>query len=797
MSKSVNRASEVWDLIKPFAVGWFNSVMSQAKGEDTGSDPYAIILYDESKQKKRVYSYSPEGLAAALAAAVAGDAVWLPPGTISAPAGDSYTPGAEISTGAIPVTSQAGVEISGLEIGQWYAVEGFNGYWDPGPGFPMESSKFQLSDGSGFSGVVGRETTGVLYTESPDFCAFSETFTGEDGKIYGRTYFQAAVTSIWVRVQDALGDYFDNLGTLSWRLRSAAYSGVISVPAGVELVGLGKNSIIDGGIVNEGILTNLRVTGTISGGGICRLVANPDAEVFSEQIQSAVAAGTAPLVVASSTLNANLNADLLDGKHAAELLAGAGDRLPPSYHKIAANARYWYGFSHTQQSAVVSGGGKTFVFYFGDDYDEWCAVYDHAAGWQAPVEVADGHTADDEHNYASACIDPDGYLHLFYGCHISPLYYKKSLAPYDVSAWTAETTLDAVATYPKAVVDSSGTIFLFYRGGSGGDKADLFKLRKSTDGGVTWSGGVTIADNTAVDGAIYAGLVGIGPDDSLHLVWSWAYSAGVMDGSNFEDVVYAKSIDGGASWTKADGTAYTLPITPATGEKIATGERLQAQQAALDENGQPHVVYVQSDVGVYFTENTIHYCRRSGGAWVDVALPGTDYDLSTHLVRDGSVLYIVSVQVVGARREVVLFQSLDNGATWVKAQLTQGSGIDNVNSVAHVGAGGLELAWATGNAYTIEGSADIYYLNGTYLRELLLADAAGGAVALDDLSDVSLSSPQVGDRLTFNGTAWVNQAQTSSTGQYRQFVYAVSGGDFTFVIDHTGHPVMALQALEE
>jgi len=34
------------------------------------------------------------------------------------------------------------------------------------------------------------------------------------------------------------------------------------------------------------------------------------------------------------------------------------------------------------------------------------------------------------------------------------------------------------------------------------------------------------------------------------------------------------------------------------------------------------------------------------------------------------------------------------------------------------------------------------------------------------------------------------------TGQYRQFVYEVSGGDFSFVIDEDGSPVMALEDLE-
>lgn len=39
-------------------------------------------------------------------------------------------------------------------------------------------------------------------------------------------------------------------------------------------------------------------------------------------------------------------------------------------------------------------------------------------------------------------------------------------------------------------------------------------------------------------------------------------------------------------------------------------------------------------------------------------------------------------------------------------------------------------------------------------------------------------------------------AAEGGIGQYRQFVYEVSGGDFTFVIDEDGHPVMALEDLE-
>lgn len=262
-------------------------------GPQIGLGGDTILLYDSGGSPVAEYAFTADGLTAALAAAASGDVVWLPAGTITAPSGDSYTPGDEISSGAITVTSEGGNEISGLMPGQWYAVECWNGYWKAGSEFAQLNSFFELSDGTGFSGIVGQGAAGDPYTTSPNFCSFSEMYVGEDGKNYGRTYFLAAVSAVSVRVHDAPGDYGDNTGTLSWRLRNANFSGAITVPNGVELRGLGKNAIIDGSIVNEGKITGLTITGTISGAGeyLCydaawQLITNQPIDMGSQQINN-------------------------------------------------------------------------------------------------------------------------------------------------------------------------------------------------------------------------------------------------------------------------------------------------------------------------------------------------------------------------------------------------------------------------------------------------------------------------------------------------------------------------------
>ena len=315
-------ASGTWKTIKPFAASMIAEMLTKAKSKQAPSDPYVILLYDASEQVIRSYSMSDAGFTAALATAASGDIILVPPGTLTA-GGGSYSAGDELATGAITVTSNAGNVISGLTVGIQYAIEAFNGYWNRGgggsSGLTESNFSFSLTPTTGFTGNVGRSIWGgVTYenTTPPDFATSAEMFTGADTKRYGRIYFTAPATSIYVRVADEQEYFADNQGSLSWRLLAAQTIASNVIPSGVEVVGLGKNAIFDGAIENNGILTNIQVTGAITGAGQIRLVPNPTVELFSNQIKSLIATGTAPFVIASTTAVTNLNADLVDGEHA-------------------------------------------------------------------------------------------------------------------------------------------------------------------------------------------------------------------------------------------------------------------------------------------------------------------------------------------------------------------------------------------------------------------------------------------------------------------------------------------------
>jgi hypothetical protein len=75
---------------------------------------------------------------------------------------------------------------------------------------------------------------------------------------------------------------------------------------------------------------------------------------------------------------------------------------------------------------------------------------------------------------------------------------------------------------------------------------------------------------------------------SIHVSWVWRESGDVA--SN-HDICYACSDDGGKTWKKSDGTAYTLPITASTAEIAAPvpqkHELINQTSMCTDSDGHP------------------------------------------------------------------------------------------------------------------------------------------------------------------------------------------------------------------
>jgi hypothetical protein len=327
---SVNRASEVWKEIKPFAIRDMNSMLDSKAG-DSGDDLYAIILYDESAQKIKYYSMSSAGLAGALGASESGDIVWIPAGTID-------------FSNIQSIVSTVGAEKC-LVIA-------------PGDPLPENWEDSSFDDSSWTDSVLGDETILKPLTGSQRVTKQTGHLANQSIMLFRRKFIiHFPIPQISVKADNYVDELYlnevkifqngangatnnisltsdasfigENLIAAKVRNANSATTNPMflsyviefqqidyAIPAGVEVVGLGKNTIIDSAVENNGILTNIQVTGTISGSGISRMVSNPTFELFSNQIKSLIGTGTSPFSIASTTVNTNLNADLLDGEHA-------------------------------------------------------------------------------------------------------------------------------------------------------------------------------------------------------------------------------------------------------------------------------------------------------------------------------------------------------------------------------------------------------------------------------------------------------------------------------------------------
>jgi rhamnogalacturonyl hydrolase YesR len=136
-------------------------------------------------------------------------------------------------------------------------------------------------------------------------------------------------------------------------------------------------------------------------------------------------------------------------------------------------------------------------------------------------------------------------------------------------------------TYPQFFRLADGDLLFLYRDGSSGH-GSLVLSRYSTVAG-KWS----VVQPNLIDGegkrSPYWGMT-VDHKGGLHLAWIWRDSADVE--SN-HDLCYARSTDGGVTWTRSDGSALTLPITEATAEyaaRIPTNSNLMNSPSVVADN---------------------------------------------------------------------------------------------------------------------------------------------------------------------------------------------------------------------
>ena len=213
-----------------------------------------------------------------------------------------------------------------------------------------------------------------------------------------------------------------------------------------------------------------------------------------------------------------------------------------------------------------------------------------AEHWQIKRTQYKGNS-EDAHNSISIAVDGDGFLHMAWNHHNSPLQYCRSIRSGSLELEPMVAMVgknEERVTYPEFYSLPGGNLLFLYRDGvSGGGNLVLnhYDLKKKR-----W---IRVQDKL-IDGEgernAYSQMA-VDQKGIIHLSWVWRESPDVATN---HDMCYARSSDGGKTWQKSSGEQYQLPITAKTAEnvwRIQQGSELINQTSMYaDARSRPYIV---------------------------------------------------------------------------------------------------------------------------------------------------------------------------------------------------------------
>ncbi|MCA9128697.1 MAG: BNR repeat-containing protein [Planctomycetales bacterium] len=233
--------------------------------------------------------------------------------------------------------------------------------------------------------------------------------------------------------------------------------------------------------------------------------------------------------------------------------------------------------------------------------------------WMVKTTRYTGNVAD-AHNCISLAVDGEGLLHVSWDHHGNPLRYCRSLEPGSLELTDQLSmvgTKEGRVTYPEFYALPNGDLLFFYRDGSSGN-GDLV-LNRYVVAQRQWQ---RVQDNLlGGEGTRNAyWQVAVDRHAAIHLSWVWRETGDVVTN---HDIGYARSSDGGITWTNTLDEPYTLPIIEATAEyaiRIPQNSELANQTSmAVDYHGRPYIANFWRDSPAAVPQYRIVY--HNGSEW--------------------------------------------------------------------------------------------------------------------------------------------------------------------------------------
>lgn len=255
------------------------------------------------------------------------------------------------------------------------------------------------------------------------------------------------------------------------------------------------------------------------------------------------------------------------------------------------------GFSRTsvntavfRGSSVATHGDTQYISYY--DKDGYIVIGKRQLGsdeWTLRRSQYKGNIGDG-HNVISIGVDGDGYLHVSFDHHGHPLRYAMAEEPGSLVLGPKRHMTgvgEDDVTYPEFYTMPDGNMIFAYRSGASG-RGNLVLNRYVTKEKRWERIHDVLIDGEDARNAYWQMYVD--PKGVIHLSWVWRETWMVETN---HDLCYARSLDGGRTWRRSDGSRYSLPITLATAEKAweipQKSELINQTSMTADSEGHPYI----------------------------------------------------------------------------------------------------------------------------------------------------------------------------------------------------------------
>lgn len=315
----------------------------------------------------------------------------------------------------------------------------------------------------------------------------------------------------------------------------------------------------------------------------------------------------------------------------------ASARPPARVVPIVAEA--WAGSSVNavadQHHTLFSDGATQYAAFYGADGRLVLARRNLTDDrWEARATPYTGNVAD-AHNTAAIVVDGAGYLHVAWDHHASPLNYARGVVPgsLELGPRTPMTgSREQSVTYPSFFRLPGGDLLFLYRDGRSG-RGNVVLNRYDTKARAWRQVHANLVDGEGARSA-YLGAT-LDNRGTLHLAWNWRDTPDVATN---HDLCYARSDDGGETWTTSAGAPLALPVTAARAEYAARIPRnrnlMNPPSIAADQDGRPYLTTYWSPPGSDVPR--FHLVRHDGARW--------------HVTPAGRRTTAFSLQGTGTRR---------------------------------------------------------------------------------------------------------------------------------------------------